>query len=119
MHALAGYANTQTMKIDGFLKHQPITVLIDTGSTNNFMDNKVAARLTLRIEDCSRFDVKVADGRTINCSRKCPRVKLVIQGQEIIVFFLLPLDDYEPVLNVEWLSILCDVSWNFSKLIMR
>ncbi|RWW37457.1 hypothetical protein BHE74_00057421 [Ensete ventricosum] len=28
------------MKVDGFLEHQPITILIDTGSTNNFMDNK-------------------------------------------------------------------------------
>ncbi|RZS20691.1 hypothetical protein BHM03_00053234 [Ensete ventricosum] len=60
VHALAGYANPQTIKIDEFRKHQPITVLIDTGSTNNFMDNKVATRLTLRIEDCSRFDVKIS-----------------------------------------------------------
>ncbi|RRT43948.1 hypothetical protein B296_00046370 [Ensete ventricosum] len=58
VHALAGYANPQTIKIDEFRKHQPITVLINTGSTNNFMDNKAATRLTLRIEDCSRFDVK-------------------------------------------------------------
>ncbi|RRT37285.1 hypothetical protein B296_00015117 [Ensete ventricosum] len=62
IHALAGYANLQTMKIDGFLKHQPVIILIDAESTNNFMDSKVATRLTLRIEDCSRFDVKVPDG---------------------------------------------------------
>ncbi|RZR82137.1 hypothetical protein BHM03_00008492 [Ensete ventricosum] len=42
VHALAGYANSQTMKIDIFLKHQLITVLIDIRSTNNFMDSKVA-----------------------------------------------------------------------------
>ncbi|RRT41535.1 hypothetical protein B296_00039759 [Ensete ventricosum] len=62
MHALADYANPQTMKVGGFLKQQPITVLIDTGSTNNFMNNKVVARMALPIEDCSKFDVKVADG---------------------------------------------------------
>ncbi|RZS17013.1 hypothetical protein BHM03_00049106 [Ensete ventricosum] len=38
VHELADYANLQTMKIGGFLKQQPITVLIDTGSTNNFMN---------------------------------------------------------------------------------
>ncbi|RRT65333.1 hypothetical protein B296_00000531 [Ensete ventricosum] len=32
MHALAGYANPQTMKIGGFLKQQLITILIDTRS---------------------------------------------------------------------------------------
>ncbi|RWW74026.1 hypothetical protein BHE74_00018046 [Ensete ventricosum] len=62
VHALAGYANSQTMKIDIFLKHQLITVLIDIRSTNNFMDSKVATRLTLRIEYCSKLDVKVVDG---------------------------------------------------------
>ncbi|RZR82558.1 hypothetical protein BHM03_00009007 [Ensete ventricosum] len=62
MHALADYVNSQTMKVGGFLKQQPITVLIDTGSTNNFMNNKVVVRMALPIEDCSKFDVKVADG---------------------------------------------------------
>ena len=36
MHALAGCVNPQTMKVGGLLKQQPITVLIDTESTNNF-----------------------------------------------------------------------------------
>ncbi|RWW11055.1 hypothetical protein GW17_00025357, partial [Ensete ventricosum] len=50
VHALAGYSNPQTMKVGGLLKQQPITVLIDTGSTNNFLNSKVAARLALQIE---------------------------------------------------------------------
>ncbi|RWW75381.1 hypothetical protein BHE74_00016604 [Ensete ventricosum] len=90
------------MKIGGFLKQQPITVLVDIGSTNNFMDSKVAARMTLQNEGCSRFDVKVADGCVLKCDQKCPWVRLVLQGQEIITdFFLLPLDDYEAVLDIE------------------
>ncbi|RWV83417.1 hypothetical protein GW17_00054979 [Ensete ventricosum] len=47
VHALAGYANPQMMKIGGFLKQQPVTILINTGSTNNFMDSKVVARSML------------------------------------------------------------------------
>ncbi|RWW74977.1 hypothetical protein BHE74_00017022 [Ensete ventricosum] len=120
VHTLAGYANPQTMKINGFLKHKSITVLIDIGSINNFMDSKVAARLTVQIEDCNRFDVKVADNRTLNCSHKCSQVKLVVQGQEITAdLFLLQLDDYEVVFDIEWLSTLGDVSWNFFKLLMK
>ncbi|CAL9098549.1 unnamed protein product [Musa textilis] len=41
VHVLVDYSNPQTMKAEGILEHQPITVLIDTGSTNNFMDSKV------------------------------------------------------------------------------
>ncbi|RRT51990.1 hypothetical protein B296_00034542 [Ensete ventricosum] len=77
------------MKIRGFLKQQPITILIDTGSTNNLMNNKVATWMTLQIEECSRFNVKVADGRILKCDRKCPWVKLTLQGQEIVADFYL------------------------------
>ncbi|RZR89803.1 hypothetical protein BHM03_00017594 [Ensete ventricosum] len=95
------------MKVGGLLKQQPITVLIDTGSTNNFMNNKVVVRMALHIEDCSRFDVKVTNGRILKCNRRCPWVKLLLQDQEIIAnFFLLPLDDYEAVLGIEWLTTL-------------
>ncbi|RRT55388.1 hypothetical protein B296_00048492 [Ensete ventricosum] len=95
------------MKIRGFLKQQPITILVNTGSTNNFMDIKVDARMTLQIEDCIKFDVKVADGRFLKCDKKCQQVRLVLQGEEIVVgFFLLPLDDYEVVPGIERLSTL-------------
>ncbi|RWW12970.1 hypothetical protein GW17_00023341 [Ensete ventricosum] len=120
MHALADYANPQTMKVGGLLKQQSIIVLIDTGSTNNFINNKVVVRIALHIKDCSKFDVKVANGRILKCDRRCPRVKLLLQNQQIIAdFFLLPLDDYEVVLDIEWLTTLGDVSWNFSKFIMN
>ena len=62
MHALAGYMNLQMMKVGGLLKQQPITILLDTGSTNNFMNNKVSIRMTIPIENYSRFDAKVTDG---------------------------------------------------------
>ncbi|RWW69694.1 hypothetical protein BHE74_00022692 [Ensete ventricosum] len=102
MHALAGYSNSQTMKVGGLLKQQPITVLIDMGSTNNFLNSKVAACMVLQIEGCNKFDVKVADGRILNCGQQCPRVKLFLQDQEVVAdFFLLPIDDYEAVLRIE------------------
>ncbi|RRT31560.1 hypothetical protein B296_00029406, partial [Ensete ventricosum] len=50
VHALAGYSNPQMIKVGGLLKQQLITVLIDTGNTNNFLNSKVAACLTLQIE---------------------------------------------------------------------
>ncbi|RRT57985.1 hypothetical protein B296_00015838 [Ensete ventricosum] len=63
MHTLAGYANPQTIKVGGHLKQQPFTVLIDTTSTNNFMNDKVAAQLMLQNEVYNRLDVEVIDGQ--------------------------------------------------------
>jgi len=42
LHALAGISSPQTLKIWGFLKHRPVVVLIDSGSTHNFIHQKVA-----------------------------------------------------------------------------
>ncbi|RWV81670.1 hypothetical protein GW17_00056890 [Ensete ventricosum] len=111
VHALAGYSNPWTMKVGGLLKQQPITVLIDTGSTNNFLNSKVAACLALQIEGCNKFDVKVVDGRILNCDQRCPQVKLLLQDQEVVAnFFLLPIDEYEAVLGIEWLIMVGDIS---------
>jgi hypothetical protein len=120
VHALAGYSNPQTMKVSGYLKRQSVTVLIDTGSTNNFLDEDVAKRLSIPVEPCDQFEVKLADGRTLTCQGKCSRAKLLVQDQELRAdFFLLPLGDYEVVLGIEWLRTLGDVLWNFSKLTMK
>ncbi|RRT31523.1 hypothetical protein B296_00058316 [Ensete ventricosum] len=111
VHALAVYSNPQTMKVGGLLKHQPITILIDMGSTNNFLNSKVAAHLALQIEGCNKFDVKVTDRRIFNCDKWRPQVKLLLQDQEVVAdFFLLPIDDYEAILRIKWLTTLGDIS---------
>ncbi|RWV91694.1 hypothetical protein GW17_00045996 [Ensete ventricosum] len=57
---LAGYTNLQTLKIEGFLEQQPVIILIDAGSTHNFMSNKVDSHLMLQKEDYNGFEVKKA-----------------------------------------------------------
>ncbi|RWW70214.1 hypothetical protein BHE74_00022110 [Ensete ventricosum] len=111
VHAMAGYSNPQMMKVGRLLKQQPITILIDKGSTNNFLNGKVATCLVLQVEDCNKFDVKVAEGRIFNCDQRCPRVKLLLQDQEVVIdFFLPPIDDYEAILGIEWLITLGDIA---------
>jgi hypothetical protein len=50
VHALADYSNPQTMKVSGIFKRHPVTVLIDTGSTNNFLDEGIAQKLSIHVE---------------------------------------------------------------------
>ena len=66
------------------------------------MDNKVVDKLVYHIEGCDKFKVKVTQGRILTYDSKCSKVKLIIQGQELLVdFFLLPLEDFEVVLGIE------------------
>jgi hypothetical protein len=51
-----------------------------------------------------KFELKLADRRTLTCEGKCSRVKNLVQDQELRAdFYLLPLGDYEVVLGIEWL----------------
>ena len=38
LNALSGTADFQTLKLRGYAKKKPITILVDSGSTHNFLD---------------------------------------------------------------------------------
>ncbi|RRT34179.1 hypothetical protein B296_00047304 [Ensete ventricosum] len=117
---LASYTNLQKLKIDGFLKQQSVIVLINAGSTNNFISSKVVACLILEKEDYNGFKVKIANSQILKCNQKCPRVKLILEELDVVAdLFLLPLDGLDIVLGIDWLSTIEDVFWNFSKLTIK
>ncbi|RWW08419.1 hypothetical protein GW17_00028145 [Ensete ventricosum] len=107
---LASYTNLQKLKIEGFLEQQFVIILIDVGSTHNFMSSKVDAHLMLQKEYYNRFEVKVANGQILKCNQKCSWVKLILQEQDVVAdFFLLPLDGFDIVLGIDWLSTIGDI----------
>ncbi|RWV86603.1 hypothetical protein GW17_00051488 [Ensete ventricosum] len=111
---LADYTNLQNLKIKGFLEQQFVIILIDAGahrwSTHNFMSSNIAAHLMLQKEYYSGIEVKVANSQILKCNQKCPRVKLILQEQDVVAdFFLLPLDGVDIVLGIDWLSTIEDV----------
>jgi len=75
-NALAGITTPQTIKIKGQIKKKKVIVLIDLGSTHNFIHCKVAKELNCFLYPASECQVMVANGGTINCSGKCHNIKL-------------------------------------------
>ena len=49
VHALTGIANFHTMHVTGYYQKKPLHVLIDSGSTHNFLDIEVAKRLVAKL----------------------------------------------------------------------
>eukprot|EP00253_Pinus_taeda_P004919 PITA_04919 len=76
LHALAGISSPQTLKIRGFIKHRPVVVTIDSGSTHNFIHQKVAETVHCFVRAVSNFQVQIADGGTMKCEGRCENVKL-------------------------------------------
>ena len=70
-NALEEMTTAQTIKIEGHIKKKKVRVLIDSGSTHNFIDCKIAKELNCFLYLAPERQVMVASGGTINCSGKC------------------------------------------------
>jgi hypothetical protein len=73
---LARITTPQTLKIEGYIKNKMVIVLIDSGSTHNFIHSKTVKDLNCFIYLAPEFQVMVANGEIIKCSRKFHNIKL-------------------------------------------
>ncbi|XP_042950388.1 uncharacterized protein LOC122282508 [Carya illinoinensis] len=119
LHAMAGSLAPKTMRIEGFINHQKVLVLIDTGSTHSFVDSYVARRSRLPVGE-SQLTVKVANGDSLPCQGYCRVVSIQLQNLGVKAnLYLLTLGGCDVVLGVDWLRGLGSILWNFSDLIMQ
>ena len=65
LYALLGSPSRGTMRMRGKINGHWITILIDIGSTHNFLDTAILVVLQLSLDLTLTFEVKVANGATI------------------------------------------------------
>uniref|UniRef100_A0A2N9FBV1 Retrotransposon gag domain-containing protein n=1 Tax=Fagus sylvatica TaxID=28930 RepID=A0A2N9FBV1_FAGSY len=117
--ALLGSTSPSTMRVIAIVNGQMTVVLLDTGSTHNFMDETLAKTLKLPIDGESNFGVRVANGQVIRTLGECKEVKFKMQGLHLkLTFNLLELGGYGIVLGTQWLSTLGMINWDFKNLMM-
>ena len=119
-NALAGITTPQTLKIEGYIKKKKVIVLIDSGSTHNFIHSKIAKDLNCFIYPAPEFQVMVANGSTIKCSGKCHNIKLSM-GEYVLTspMIAIPMGGADVVLGVQWLQSLGTIAFNFHELFMK
>ena len=119
-NALARITAPQTLKIEGNVRKKKVIVLIDSGSTHNFIHCKVAKELNCFIYPTPKCQVMVANGGTINFSRKCHNIKLTM-GEYVfnIPMLFIPRGGVDVVLGVQWLQSLGTVAFNFQELFLK
>ena len=73
---MTSISQPQTLKLKGQVKKYNVIVLIDTGSTQNFLDINVARNLKLFVYLIPYMNLMVIGGKKIKNVRKCPKEKL-------------------------------------------
>ena len=81
------------MRVKGIMGRLVITVLVESGSTHNFLSNDIAKKLGLKSRSEGYFEVANANGEKLISSGRCKEVCMTLQGVPIVVdLYLLPLD---------------------------
>ncbi|GJR82201.1 reverse transcriptase [Tanacetum coccineum] len=79
---MIGVPNYQTMRVKGHVKKQALHLLVDCGSTHNFLDLHAARRLGCNMSKTCPLQVSVANGQVMSSIYECKNFKWSIQGQE-------------------------------------
>lgn len=120
INAISGHTDYTTMRVRGTHGKKSLYILIDSGSTHNFMDQKVAQMLACKIEPSLRSKVAVADGSRIEISGRISKFKWYFQNhlfQDDMM--VIPLGCHDMVLGVQWLQKLGPITWDFHELEMK
>ncbi|XP_058767991.1 uncharacterized protein LOC131641709 [Vicia villosa] len=116
-HALSGSAATDTIRIIRQIANHPVTVLIDGGSTHNFIQSRMAQFLNLKSTPVTTLKVMMGNGHLLECQSLCSDVALTLQSHPFTVdFYSLPLSGADIVLGAPWLKSLGPVLMDYSSL---
>eukprot|EP00253_Pinus_taeda_P018379 PITA_18379 len=119
LHALSGIYSPKTLKLRGFIKHCLVVVLIDSGSTHNFIHQRVAEAVHCFVRAVSNFQVQIVDGGIMKCEGRCENVKLQMGDYHLKTrMFSIHMGGCDIVLGVEWLRTLGLITMDFQELYM-
>ncbi|KAJ0111224.1 hypothetical protein Patl1_00946 [Pistacia atlantica] len=80
LNAITGTTTPQTMRVSGKIYGHPLMVLLDTGSTHNFLNHAWASRFGLKTKEGEKMNVMVANGEKLQCMGRLPETTTTIQG---------------------------------------
>lgn len=120
LNALSGLLAPETFRLLGSLGHSQVTILIDGGSTHNFVQARLVKFLNLTTKPTSTLKVMIGDGNVLDFCQVCPNITVSIQGQTFHVnLHVLPISGADLVLGVQWLKDLGPIVTEYGQLTMQ
>ncbi|GAV64995.1 RVP_2 domain-containing protein [Cephalotus follicularis] len=117
---MAGQHSPKSIRITGVYLEHKLHVLIDNGSTHNFIQERIAQKLNMAVVPCKPFKVLVGNGEAIYCTKQCKGIKLQLQDIDFVYdLYVLPFKGSDIVLGFEWLETLGPILTYYKKLSMK
>ncbi|CAA0819701.1 Unknown protein, partial [Striga hermonthica] len=120
VNAMLGVQGPRTIKLPASVRGRSIEVLVDIGSSHNFISAILVDALKLLATKVDPFDVRVVNGEKLRCHKYYRDVPINLQGETIKAdLYSLPLVGPDIVLGVQWLEGLGEVKTNYKEGIMK
>lgn len=94
--------------------------MIDSSSSNNFIQIEVAELLKFNISPTTLFQVTIDSGTKPSCDRICKKIELIINGTCLFIdLFSLPMASYNVVLETSRMKEVVPITTDFSNFSMK
>ena len=119
LNSLAGYLVPETLCFVVTISGHAVVLLVDGGSTHNFIQQQLVPLLGLSPTPTTPLQVIVGNGQQVYCTCVCKAVSISIRAMTFIVdLHVLPISGANVVLGVQWLKSLGHVLTNYNTLVM-
>ncbi|XP_061373937.1 uncharacterized protein LOC133316226 [Gastrolobium bilobum] len=121
--ALLSLSETRNSKALNFvtsIQGQTVAILVDTGSTHSFIQRELVTALKIPMVRITKMRVFLGNDEFLVCDCKCPKVKLLVQGQSFETdLWVLDLANLGISLGMTWLESLGKVTHDYIHLTME
>lgn len=116
MYNLEGRPRVASLELQGFLGTTEAFILVDTGSTHNFVHPDIAEKSNLPLTAVRPFRVYVGNDQSLLCSHMSAKAKLRIQGHHFSMdLYILPIHGPDVILGMLWLRSLHRVTSDYDE----
>jgi hypothetical protein len=67
LNALIGFSSPQTLKLNGYMKNRKVIILVESGSTHNFIHRCIAQEVNCYIYVVNNFQIMIINGGSMKC----------------------------------------------------
>jgi hypothetical protein len=119
-NALTGFSAPQTLKLIDYIKHQKVIILVDSGSTQNFIHCCIAQETHCYIHVVNNFQITISNGGSMKCGGCYENMRLQISDYHLKShMFAIDMGGCDIVLGVEWIRTLGPILMDFKELTMK
>jgi hypothetical protein len=120
LHSLNGFYAPQTLNLIGYINNRKVIILVDSGSTHNFIHRRISQETNFYICVVNNFQIMIVDGGSMKCGGHCENVRLRIGNYHLKYhMFSIEMGGCDIVLGVEWLHTLGLILMDFKELTMQ